>query len=360
MTRSGSPLLAGLVAAVVACSPGASEHAELVERFRVVSAEAAAEAERRGSFAVVGLDGWLFFAPELHHISVGTFWGDQASGVSRARDPADTDPLPAILDFKQQLDAIGVELLLVPVPPKSVIYPEKISDAAEIPIPVPRLDPRHQVFYDLLRERGVEVLDLTSGFLDGRFHPEGPVYAQQDTHWSGVGSMLAGQAVADVIRARVWYEDVARTTYTPSWYTMTVSGDLYRELDDPGLPREELRLRGIAVMGDRGWQDVEPDPASPIVLLGDSHNLVFHAGDDMHATGAGLADQLAFELGVPVDLIAVRGAGATPARVNLLRRVQRDGSYWASKRIVVWCFAAREFTESDGWALVPVVPAQMP
>ena len=248
----------------------------------------------------------------------------------------------------------------MPVPPKSVIYPEKLSDAAEFPIPVPRLDPTHQAFYDLLRARGVEVMDLTPDFLDDRYHPEGPAYARQDTHWSGVGSMLAGQAVADVIRARAWYEDIARTTYTPTWYTMTISGDLYRELDDPGLRREELRLRGIAVMGERGWRDVEPDAASPIVLLGDSHNLVFHAGDDMHTTGAGLADQLAFELGVAVDLVAVRGAGATPARVNLLRRVQRDASYWERKRIVVWCFAAREFTESDGWALVPVLPTPMP
>ena len=358
MTRSRPRLVAWLVATCVACSPVAST--ELVERFRTLSAEAAAEAEQRGSFAVVGLDGWLFLAPELHHVSVGTFWGDEARRVSRARDPADSDPLPAILDFKRQLDAVGVELLLVPVPPKSVIYPEKLSDGVEIAIPVPRLDPTHRTFYDLLRERGVEVLDLTSGFLDDRFHPEGPVYAQQDTHWSGVGAMLAGQAVADIIKGRAWYDDVVKTTYTPSWYTMTISGDLYQELNDPGLTREELRLRGVAVMGERGWHDVEPDAASPIVLLGDSHNLVFHAGDDMHTTGAGLADQLAFELGVSVDLVAVRGAGATPARVNLLRRVQREPSYWEDKRIVVWCFAAREFTESDGWSLVPVLPDAAP
>ena len=95
---------------------------------------------------------------------------------------------------------------------------------------------------------------------------------------------------------------------------------------------------------------------SPIVLLGDSHNLVFHVGDDMHVTGAGLADQLAVELGMPVDVVAVRGAGATPARVNLLRRVQRDPGYWNRKRLVIWCFSAREFTQSDGWAMVPIAP----
>ena len=92
------------------------------------------------------------------------------------------------------------------------------------------------------------------------------------------------------------------------------------------------------------------------MLLGDSHNLVFHSGEDMHATASGLADQLAFELGIAVELVAVRGSGATPARVNLLRRAQRDPDYWSGKRLVIWCFAARELTESDGWSLVPIAP----
>ena len=76
----------------------------------------------------------------------------------------------------------------------------------------------------------------------------------------------------------------------------------------------------------------------------------------MHAAGAGLPDQLAFELGLALDVVAVRGSGATPARVNLLRRAQTDPDYWSRKRLVVWCFAARELTESDGWRAVPVTP----
>ena len=87
--------------------------------------------------------------------------------------------------------------------------------------------------------------------------------------------------------------------------------------------------------------------------MGDSHCLVFHAGGDLHGTGAGLADQLAAELGRAVDVIGVRGSGATPARVNLLRRAKADPSYLANKKWIIWCFAAREFTESAGWSAVP-------
>jgi alginate O-acetyltransferase complex protein AlgJ len=73
---------------------------------------------------------------------------------------------------------------------------------------------------------------------------------------------------------------------------------------------------------------------------------VFHGGGDMHARGAGLADHLGEELGFPVDLAAVRGSGATPSRITLLRR--RDNL--AGKKVVIWCMSVREFTEgAQGW-----------
>ena len=109
-----------------------------------------------------------------------------------------------------------------------------------------------------------------------------------------------------------------------------------------------------ATAENRTRSPVTPDPNSPIVLLGDSHNLVFHEGDDMHARGAGLPDQLALELGLPLDVVAVRDSGATPARVTLLHRAQGDPTYWNRKCLVIWCFAASELTESDGWQLVPI------
>ena len=86
-------------------------------------------------------------------------------------------------------------------------------------------------------------------------------------------------------------------------------------------------------------------------MLGDSHNPVFHAGGNMHATGAGFADQLALELGFPVDVVAVRGSGATPSRLNLMRR----GDNLAGKNFVIWCLSVREYVGGQGWKLVPVI-----
>ncbi len=343
-----------LLLGIVACRSPLPEG--LIEDFRAVSAQLASEVANRESMAVRGLDDWLFFGPELRHVSVGPFWGPHAVGVSRAHQSDSVDPLQAILDFKQQLDLIGVELLVVPVPPKSLIYPDKVSSSTAIPIPVPRLDTAHQTFYAILREQDVQVLDLTERFLDDRFHPDGPLYCRLDTHWSGNGCVVTAREIAAVVKDRPWYAELETRAYSSSWYTVTITGDLALDLGATDLPHEELSLRGIVDGTEAGTSTITPDPNSPIVLLGDSHSLIFHAGQDMHATGAGLADQLAFELGMPMDLVAVRGSGATPARINLLRRAQRTPTYWEEKRLVIWCFAAREFTESDGWHQVPIQP----
>ena len=84
-------------------------------------------------------------------------------------------------------------------------------------------------------------------------------------------------------------------------------------------------------------------------------NLPF-APDDLHLLRfPAIALHHKIELGMPVDLIGVRGSGATPARMNLMRKIKSDDKYLAGKKLIVWGFAAREFTESQGWRKVPVV-----
>ena len=343
-------LMLTLVGGSLGCTT--PEDGELVSRFREEALALSSEAERDARSVVEGADGWRFFTPEVRHVSVGRFWGDEAAAVSRARNRDAADPLPAILDFQAQLDELEVELLLVPVPPKCMVYADRLGLGFDLPSPPPRLDPDHVRFYDTLREQGLDVLDLTPAFLDARPHPEGPLYCRTDTHWSGVGAVLAAERIAEAVAPRTWVTELERVTFTTRWSDLTIRGDLVGETEPPSA-QETLRIRSVGPAG----HDAGPvDDTSPLVLLGDSHNLVFHVGGDMHATGAGLPDHLAAELGLPVDLVAVRGAGSTAARVSLLRRAQRDPGYWSSKRLVVWVFAARELTETDGWALVPIAP----
>lgn len=300
-------------------------------------------AEAENKTTVAGKDGWLFLAAELRHLGVGQFWGEAASKVSRATRPDNADPLPAIADFHAQLQAAGVEFLVLPVPPKAVIYPGKTGISVD-----ERPDPYHQAFYALLRGQGVAVVDLVTALPK----KEGKMYCQQDSHWSGAGCVAAASALATEIKKRGWFAARPKKAFTSAMRTVAIKGDLVAGAGDAALTPEELSLRFVSAKD--GNQPVPDDPASPVLLLGDSHTLVFHAGGDMHAAGAGLADQLALELGFAVDVIGVRGSGATPARVNLMRKTRANPTYLMSKKLVIWCFAAREFTESDGWAKVPL------
>jgi alginate O-acetyltransferase complex protein AlgJ len=125
-----------------------------------------------------------------------------------------------------------------------------------------------------------------------------------------------------------------------------IVGDLTKLRGGADLPAEEIEIEVIANAATCF------DRQSPLVLMGDSHVLVYSAGGDLHAKDAGLPEHLSRRVAEPIDLIGVRGSGASATRIDLLRR--KDGM--AGKKWVVWVFAARDLTESDGWRHVPVIP----
>jgi alginate O-acetyltransferase complex protein AlgJ len=347
--------LAAVFAANEAATAAGPEAAD-VAAFQAFCAAKAAAAEQAGTIVVPGRDGWLFFSGELRHLGVGKFCGPEAARVSKAARPEHADPLPAILDFQAQMEKAGIELLLVPVPAKAVVYADMVCDRVKSgPEGPPRLDASHQEFYRLLRQKGVKVLDLTADFIAHRNDKEGPPFCKQDSHWSGWGCALAARRLAVEIKQRPWAAGVPRLKLVGEVKPASLDGDLRQALGGDKPAEETLWLRCVGLAGQGEAAPAEPDRQSPLVLLGDSHNLVFHSGGDMLAQGAGLADQLALELGFAVDLIGVRGSGATPARVNLLRLARADTQYLGRKKLLIWCFAAREFTESAGWQKVPVV-----
>jgi hypothetical protein len=319
------------------------------QKFAAELATTVQNLEKKNAAAGAGIDGWLFFGGELRLLSLGRFWADDAVKVSRAHKPELKDPIPAILDFQQQLKARGIELLVVPVPPKAAIYPEKIVAGFDVRAADPA--PVLHRFYEELRGAGIDVLDLSALFIQNREHARGPVFCKTDSHWSGIGCVLAAQAIADKVRSKLPHP-VTPKEYASDWKEVQVSGDLdglmSRETHKPGP--EKVAVQSVSEKGND--TPVEPDANSPLLLLGDSHTLVYH---DFLAERAGLLDQLALQLGFAPDLIGTRGSGATPVRLNLYRRSVKDAGYLAKKKVVVWCFAAREFTEAtEGWAKAPV------
>ncbi|MGZ5503962.1 MAG: alginate O-acetyltransferase AlgX-related protein [Chthoniobacterales bacterium] len=318
------------------------------QQFRTELASKVAALERRNVNAMSGADGWLFLTSELRFLAQGSFWGNAAAKTARHKSSG-ADPIPAIVDFHRQLSERGIALLLLPVPPKAAIYPDKLG-LANVAGPGATA-PYLEEFYRELHAHDIDVLDLSTTFAQPPESARGAVYCKTDSHWSGTGVVLAAGAIAERVRAKLPAPE-SRKEYAAQWKDETIEGDLRsllpHDVSKPGP--ENISIRAISEKAN--GHGVQPDANSPLLVMGDSHTLVFH---EFLAERAGLIDQLAYELGYAPDLIGTRGSGATAVRVTLYRRGKSDPNYLAKKKMVIWCFAAREFTETDqGWVQQPI------
>ena len=276
-----------------------------------------------------GNEGWLYSRNELEHMSKGPLVGGAVARVAKARKSP--DPVPAITAFNDALKEQNIRLIVVPVPPKLALQPLAPLKPGDGMV---YLKP----FYDELRAKGVDVLDLSDDFAKAGV----PVYCKQDAHWNPAGISLAAQKVAAQIGLK------GNTDFSVTEKTVTIIGDLMASLDKNAVPSEKLTVRTI-----NGETFSE---TSPVLVLSDSHGLVFSVGGDMLAEHAGFVEQLAHELKMPVDRIAVKGSAGTAVRVNLYRKAVRDPEWLKNKKFIVWLFTCREFTETpNGWLKVPIL-----
>ena len=80
----------------------------------------------------VGTERWLFYRPDVEFVTGPGFLNE---AVQRRRirnaaewtEPPQPDPRRAILAFKQQLEAQGIALIVMPVPVKPTVHPEKLA-----------------------------------------------------------------------------------------------------------------------------------------------------------------------------------------------------------------------------------------
>jgi alginate O-acetyltransferase complex protein AlgJ len=273
--------------------------------------------------SIEGSDGWRFL-PSEKTFADKLMAPDLAAMVAPAAN--------AIADFQTQLQAEDIALLVVPVPPKIVMAPEPAGVSAE---DAAKMRAGWEKILAELRARGVAVLDLAGDFSAA----PADFYCRRDTHWSGRGIELAADGIGTWLAQST--DLTAGAGPAGAWKKQDIKGDLGGETEAVDL-----------------WFAAGPfatdQRTHPLVLLGDSHVLVFHSGGDLHATGAGLPDRLGAALGSSPDVLGVRGSGATSSRIALARRARADDAYLDAKKAVVWCFAGREFTEADGWKKVPL------
>jgi SGNH hydrolase-like domain, acetyltransferase AlgX len=294
-----------------------------------------------GDNVVMGRDGWLFFRQSVQYLTVRQDKGPES-------DPA--DPMPAIRSFRDQLQARGIRLLIVPVPNKDSVYPEMLSRRAEGAGVV--VCERTRRLLDALEKDGIEHVDLFDVFrgLRQEGQPDQErLYLAQDTHWSPEGARLAAVAVAQraldggaIIRGdRVYVERPV---------SVRRHGDLVRMLQVPQIERSiepETIACGQVVHAGTGspYRDA---PESDVLVLGDSFLRIYQHDEP---GSAGFIAHLARELGRPLTAIVNDGGASTVVRQELARRP----TALINKKLVIWEFAEREIRYGmEGWEIVPL------
>ena len=320
------PAVAALEAAEAALSAAADQEPQ----------RAAAIAQLDAASVIRGSDGWLYTLADLRHHAAGIFWGPAAADVAVAsRNP---DPLPAISDFADQVRRAGARLIVIPVPSKVLGHGEHLDPALDH-----WRDPAREAFIAALREAQVEVLDLLPAFHALR-EQQVPVHLTGDSHWSPQAMAQCAELIRGLVADPPWLSDLTPAQVSMTELSRDVRGDLASRIDGP---REEIVLQAVQLNGAAHV----PAAQSPIVLMGDSHGLVF-GHQDLLATEAGLADHLAARFGQAIDVVAAQGSGANASRATLARR----GDNLAGKKLVIWVFAERELSRStSGWPRIPVV-----
>jgi alginate O-acetyltransferase complex protein AlgJ len=328
---------------------------ELKAQFRVASRALVDQLVPGSKKVVKAHDGWLFTVGEVRYLNAGSFVGENAPLANPKAPPGRADPVPVIVDFHRQLEKRGIEMYIMPVPARATIYPESVlgSEPFARHRAIPDLDPRPQELFSVLREHGVQVIDLTPTFLDQREHSEhGSVFCPSDTHWTPYGITLAAKMVAAEIKEKPWFEAVPKQKYRQRWTTSKINGLLYRNYENASgmaLEPDSVRMRRILLETQEGLEKFgRSHPQSPVVVIGDSNTVRWTQ------YRSALYHSLAFELGFPVDVLSSSGGGANESRLNLIRKFRAEPEYLEGKRVVIWCFSMRSFTNTPkGWIPIP-------
>ncbi len=223
-----------------------------------------------------------------------------------ANSPVSTSEFISRTAFVSSIEAIsrwlasrGVDLVFVPVPKMTEVYPDElVAGAPADRIVAPQM---RRALFELL-ERNVEVVDFLPAFLEARKRPGAPsLYQRSDPHWAWEGQRIA---VEEIVRRLRRYPEVRRALAEPRRYrTWTEERDLTAVSAAFGAlsPAQAQRVKPFLTVEVEFAAPVGTTPlvseTSPIVLTGDSFNNGLEGGlaarlnmpiRDLHASGDSL------------------------------------------------------------------------
>jgi hypothetical protein len=292
-----------------------------------------------GEKALVGRDDWLFYKPGCDGILARA--GSTASSTN--------DPVRAITAFRDALAARGLHLLVVPVPNKESVYPDRLTRRAAEGRTV--LSSATREVLARLRTANVEYVDLFTRFAEGRTNSATPLYLVQDSHWSPAGVALAANIVGRRLLELGWVQP-GTAAYRERPAPVERLGDVLRmlqlrRLERRFLPENVPCIQVVDPVTARTYLDATN---SEILVLGDSFLRIYQQDEP---GSAGFIAHLARELKQPLTSLVSDGGASTLVRQELNRRP----ALLRNKRVVVWECVERDLRlGTEGWQQVTLPP----
>lgn len=301
--------------------------------------------------AYFGVAGNLFYRPDIDYVTGPGFLDPEQMHRRRLastdrRIPVEPDPLPAILAFDSELKAMGIRLIIMPVPAKPSMQAAGLYKHYPAGSPPPD-NPSYKTFLSNLRKNGVEVFDCRELMLA----EEEGAFLKQDTHWRPEAAERIAEKLAEKISTSGILSVREPVGYIRRKTGAANKGDIAELLRlDPAaniFGLERVKLQQVLGPDKQLWKR---DPKADVLLLGDSFTNIFSIPSLNWGRSAGFAEQLSFYLQRPLDRISFNDNGSYATRRELARRQASSENPLAGKKVVIWEFAARELAQGD-WQL---------
>jgi alginate O-acetyltransferase complex protein AlgJ len=296
----------------------------------------------------LGHNPWLFYRADVDHV-IGPPFLDPVRLKHRVQTSrVQADPVKAIVDFRDQLAARGVALVVVPVSVKPSVEGEMLAmskanrarAAGDLP------NPSFNEFKTRLEREKVRVFDPAPLLMErGK---NGLLYLDTDTHWRPETMEFVAQRLADFLQL-----PAAAGSTSPSIVEKEIvaRGDIAAMLKltrgEKFFPPEKVTIRQV-VTGNGLWR---PSKDADVLLLGDSFSNIFSFEAMGWGESAGFAEHLSVALRRPIDCILRNSDASFATREILSNELARGRDRLAGKKLVIWEFAARELSFGN-WKLL--------
>ncbi len=296
----------------------------------------------------LGHDPWLFYRADVDHV-IGPPFLDPVRMKHRLQaSRVQPDPIQAIVDFRNQLAARGIDLVVLPVSVKPSVEGEMlaVSNANRAQASGALPNPSFNEFKTRLERGKVRVFDPAPFLMErGR---NGPLYLETDTHWRPETMEFVAQRLADFLQLPA---TAGSTSPSIVEKEIVARGDIAAMLKlsraDKFFPQEKVTIRQV-VTGNALWR---PSKEADVLLLGDSFSNIFSFEAMGWGESAGFAEHLSVALRRPIDCILRNSDASFATREILSNELARGRDRLAGKKLVIWEFAARELSFGN-WKLL--------